>query len=422
MELRRQKWFCAQIGAREHYAVARALHKGRQLASLYTDFWAGSGVRWLAGGTNSRPLHSLAARYHPELADAAVRSWNWRALGWEAGLRNQWNGDRDCGPYNGFMEIGRRFGVRVREALKRRSDLGSDSIFFAYDTGALETMEWCRERGIRSIVNQMDPNRVEVHLVREEEKRWPGWQIQPVEVPEEYFRRREQEWALADRVLVNSEFCRESLVKQKVPAGKLVVIPLCYEIEGQRPEAGGRKSKLSTVNSQPSAMPLRVLWLGQVILRKGIQYLLAAARQLEKENIHFDIVGPIGIAPEAIASAPRNVTFHGRASRDRATEWYWQADVFVLPTLSDGFAITQLEAMAHGLPVVTTPCCGNVVSDGVDGFIVSPGDADALSKSLQRYLAEPGLLGDQRNAALAKVKQFNLDRLAANLYSLEQTW
>ena len=116
--------------------------------------------------------------------------------------------------------------------------------------------------------------------------------------------------------------------------------------------------------------PLKVLFLGQVILRKGIQYLIAAARLLERENIRFDVVGPIGISREAMATAPGNVTFHGRTGRDQAADCYRRSHLFVLPTLSDGFAITQLEAMAHGLPVITTPCCGEVVSDGVDGFIV----------------------------------------------------
>jgi glycosyltransferase involved in cell wall biosynthesis len=136
-------------------------------------------------------------------------------------------------------------------------------------------------------------------------------------------------------------------------------------------------------------------------------------------NIRFDVVGPIGISQDAVRSAPRNVVFHGRTTRDSARDWYRQADLFVLPTLSDGFAITQLEAMAYGVPVVATPCCGAVVSDGVDGFIVPPRDAGALVKTFQRYLVEPGLLKGHRTAALEKAKQFSLDRLAANLLALE---
>jgi glycosyltransferase involved in cell wall biosynthesis len=284
-------------------------------------------------------------------------------------------------------------------------------VFFGYDTGALEAMEYCRERGVWCVLDQMDPNRVEVDLVREEEQRWPGWANEPIDVPEAYFRRREQEWALADLVMVNSEFSRQALLNQGVPTRKLVVVPLCFEADVTGPTP-------HTMLHPPSPI-LRVLFLGQVVLRKGIQYLMEAARLLDHEKIHFDVVGPVGISDLALKSAPKNLTFHGRATRDQTATWYQQSDVFVLPTLSDGFALTQLEAMAFRLPVVATPCCGAVVADGVDGFIVPPRNPEALARTFQRYLTEPALLATQRIAALEKAKQFCLGRLSANLQSLE---
>ena len=398
-------WICSQIGAREHFAIPRALHQSGRLAVLYTDFWAGPATRQFAIGK----LRSLAARFHLDLAGQAglVHSWNLRSLGGEFLLRRKFAGK----PYLGFIEVGKRFATGVREQLQRRTDLNDRSIFFAYDTGALESLAWCRDQKIKCVLNQMDPNRVEVELVRAEEKNWPDWSLRPLKVPEAYFARREQEWALTDRVVVNSEFSRKALRQQGVPAEKLIVIPLCFE-------TGEANWKLE-IRSWKSPAPLRVLFLGQVILRKGIQYLLAAARQLEKENIHFDVVGPLGISQIALKTAPGNVTFHGRTSRDQTANWYRQSDVFVLPTLSDGFALTQLEAMAHGLPVVATPNCGAVVTDGADGFIVPPRDANALAQTLQRYLAEPELLPAQAAAAREKSHQFTLARLAENLLRLE---
>ncbi len=321
----------------------------------------------------------------------------------------------DLTAYDGYIEVGRQFALRVREKLKQRPDLGLDSILFAYDTGALEAMEWCREKGVRCILNQMDPNRVEVELVRGEEKRWPGWVTKTINVPEAYFRRREQEWALADRVVVNSEFCGQTLVQQGVPAEKLVVVPLCYETSQSEEKTGNLLAP-----TRKGSDTLRVLFLGQVILRKGIQYLLTTAKLLERENIHFDVVGPIGISREAVGAAPGNVTFHGRTGRGEAAAWYQRSHVFVLPTLSDGFAITQLEAMAYGLPVIATPCSGKVVHDGEDGFIVPPRDPEALAGLLQRYLSTPDLLPKQSRAAREKSKQFSLGKLTENLLNLEK--
>jgi glycosyltransferase involved in cell wall biosynthesis len=398
-------WFCAQIGAREHYAIPRALHQTGRLAVLYTDFWAGPLTRSLL------PRHgafgALASRFHPDLARAPIWACNLRTLEWEARLRLRSN--EEGGPYLGFCDVGRRFASAVRDQASRR-DFPPGAIFFAYDTGALEIFAALRPRGVHCVLNQMDPNRVEVELVREEEKRWPGWVVGAIEIPEEYFCRREQEWALADRVVVNSEFSRQALIRQGVSADKLTVIPLCYESELSR------KDDRRAVFRQP---PLRVLFLGRVVLRKGIQHLMEAAKLLRDEPVHFDVVGPIGISDDAVKSAPPNMTFHGRANRDQAGAWYQQADIFVLPTLSDGFALTQIEAMAHGLPVIATPNCGEVVTDGVDGFIVAPRDAISLAKAVQRYLVEPELLHVQRVAALKKSEQFKLGHLVERILSLE---
>jgi len=401
------KFIVSQIGAREHYAVARALHQAGRLDALYTDFWAGRAWRSFARVPGFSRLRSLAARSHAGLASAPVYSWNLAMLAWEYRLRQHTRtGDR----YQGFIEVGQKFAGAVRDQLRRRRDWPAGTIFFSYDTGALETLEFLKTRGVPCVVDQMDPSRVEVDLVCAEAKRWPGWEPAAAPVPEAYFRRREQEWALADRVVVNSEFSRRALMQQGVPAEKLVVIPLCYEMHAEA-EAVARPPR------DPAA-PLRVLFLGQVILRKGIQYLLAAAKLLESEPVHFDVVGVVGISADAVKSAPPNVTFHGRATRDQVRDWYQRADVFVLPTLSDGFALTQLEAMAYGLPVIATPNCGAVVTPGEDGLIVPPGDAAALAGALHRYLTEPKLLAEHQAGGRGKIRQFSLARLGASLAAL----
>jgi glycosyltransferase involved in cell wall biosynthesis len=319
------------------------------------------------------------------------------------------------GAYFGFIEVGRRFASAVRDELKRR-DLPSKTIFYAYDTGALESLEYLKERGVVCIVNQMDPNRVERDVVCEEIRRSAGWERESINIPEAYFQRREKEWALADRIVVNSEFSRQALVRQGVPPEKLAVIPLCYEPGVLN---GALDSVIRCASWFSPSKPLKVLFLGQVILRKGIRYLVESAELLKSEPVHFDVVGPIGISPEAVKSAPPNLRFHGRANRDEASRWYGNADIFVLPTLSDGFALTQLEAMAHGLPVITTSNCGAVVTHDVDGLVVAAGDASALAAAIQSYVADPARLQAHQAGAREKIGQFTLGHLARNLASLE---
>jgi glycosyltransferase involved in cell wall biosynthesis len=152
-----------------------------------------------------------------------------------------------------------------------------------------------------------------------------------------------------------------------------------------------------------------------VNLCKGIYYLLEAARLLESEPIRFVVAGPVRISGDAVRSAPRNVRFVGRVQRADAERWYASASVFVHPTLSDGFGITQLEAMAHGLPVVTTHRCGAVVTEGVNGLIVPPGDAPALAAALSQLQSQPGLRRQMSEKALFTARRFTRAAYVARL-------
>jgi glycosyltransferase involved in cell wall biosynthesis len=436
-------WITSQIGAREHYAVPRVLHREGKLERLYTDFWASAPWRLIGKLTGKG---SMSSRCHADLLEAPVTGFNFHAL--------KASRQRFTNPYDGFFQIGRQFGELVVKDLEKQSrverrvsramlaesrDKGrgtraqlpvtSSTVFFGYDTGFLEPARWIKTRGGKTIVCQMDPARYEVDLVKEEEKRWPGWAKRSVEVPEAYYRRREEEWAVADLVMVNSEWTKAALIRQGVSDDKIVVVPLAYEageVESKKWKVKGENergsSRFNSSTSQPfnEQNPLRVLFLGQVILRKGIQYLMEAAMLLRNEAIHFDIVGSIGISDQAVSSAPSNMTFHGPVSRDRTEGFYRSADLFVLPTLSDGFALTQLEAMAHGLPVIATPNCGEVVTDGVDGLIVLASDSNALAEAFQLLIQDPEKLRSMSAATGAKVEQFSLGRLGENLEEVER--
>ena len=345
------------------------------------------------------------------IPDELVHAFPFRSLFWKWRVRRLEAQGRS---FEAFAQTDAAFAAAVAQLR-----LPSHDVFFGYSYASLETLAVEKKRGVLTVLDQIDPGAVEFRVVAEEMARFPELAGPPLEFPAAYYERNRREWALADRIVVNSEFCREALIKQGVPSEKLAVIPLAFETNAEKQKAESRNLSPSTFNHQPSTTPLRVLFLGQVNVRKGIHYLMEAAKLLANEPVQFDVVGPMIILPAAVASAPRNMKFHGPVSRDGAAEWYRQADFFVLPTLSDGFAITQLEAMACGLPVVTTPCCGNVVTDGVDGFIVPARDADALAGALHRYLAEPDLLRSHQTAAFAKSKQFTLNRLRTNLLNLE---
>jgi len=89
---------------------------------------------------------------------------------------------------------------------------------------------------------------------------------------------------------------------------------------------------------------------------------------------------------------------------------YQQADLFVFPTVEEGSALVTYEALACGLPVVTTPNAGSVVRDGVEGLIVPIRDVDALAAAMERLRADEQLRREMGKAARARAEMFTWER------------
>jgi glycosyltransferase involved in cell wall biosynthesis len=390
------RWIVSQIGARQHYGVPRGFFYKNELRLFYTDAWC----RWcrsffLHGNTAMR---AFAGRYHPDIPNSKVVSFN---------FASQLDAIRYHSPrrtvehvYQEYLHVGRRFSTAVARHLSRQKLDPEQDVFFGFNTGCLETFNLMRERGIVTICDQIDPARVEEEIVHEESLRWPGWEKAPGKIPEEYWQRMSAEWAAASMVLVNSDWTRQALVKQGVPFEKILIIPVPYEPE--KTQIPARHNPTGT---------LTVLWIGTVNLRKGIQYLIEAAKLLTSNpRIRIIVIGPVAISDRAVSQAPDNIQFLGRITRDRTEEWYRKSDVFVLPTLSDGFAISQVEAMAQALPVIATPNCGAVVTHGVDGLIVPVRDAQALADAINQLDQNRKLLREMSYRALDKSAHFYLPR------------
>lgn len=390
----------AHKGAREHFLAARALHRQHMLAALVTDWYS--------------PFSPATARrlaaFHPGLT---------RALGAQAaelprdrvralnafGLRSRWTLRR-------AERVGQLMPAMARDdaAFARRvarMPLPPHDAFLGFSYAALEALQAEQGRGVLTLVDQIDPGRVEWDLVREESLRWPDYTEPMGEALAGYYERARLEWAVADVTLVNSEWSRRALIQQGAPPDRLEVLPLAYEAENVAPAAGSA-----------SGQPLTVLWLGSVIVRKGIPYLVEAARRLLQEPVRFLIAGPVGIREQAVRQAPANVQWLGAVPRSEAARLYRAADVFVLPTLSDGFAITQVEALAHGVPVIATPHCGDVVEDGRTGFLVPARQADALADAVLRFLRDPALSRRMRPACLEAAARFSVSAYAERLQAI----
>lgn len=391
----------AHKGAREHFLAARALHRGEQLAALVTDWYSP-----LPGGAKNavaRALPSVAralGAVSEELPRSKVIALNGFGLASRIKLRRA---DKAGRLLEAMAEDDAAFARRVA-----RLRLPAHDAFLGFSYAALEALRAERERGVLALVDQIDPGRMEWDLIREESERWPAFAEPMGDPPAGYYERAEEEWKTADLVLVNSAWSRDAIVKRGADPARVEIIPLAYEIPANE-ERISRKDA-----------PLTVLWIGSVILRKGIQYLLEAAKLLANEPVQFVIAGPSGIRAEAFDGLPSSVRYIGPVPRSEASRLYRSADVFVLPTISDGFAITQVEALAHGVPVIATPNCGEVVEDGRTGFIVPPRDAGALADAIRRFIRDGNLADSMRDACRAVAGNFSIEAYGRRLNEIIQ--
>jgi glycosyltransferase involved in cell wall biosynthesis len=160
-----------------------------------------------------------------------------------------------------------------------------------------------------------------------------------------------------------------------------------------------------------------VLFLGQICLRKGVDALLQAIQLLHDEPIEFWFVGPIQVEiPHALRSESR-VQWVGAVPRSQTSDYYRKADVFILPTLSDGFGLTQLEAQAWKLPVIASRFCGSVVEDGINGLLLPEVSSSAIVNALTTILRSPQKLQAMSDASHVS-ERFSLDSIGASLVNL----
>ena len=398
-----RSWVVCQLGAREHYAVPRALQDRDALRLLFTDAWV-------------KPDSSLGywrrswrERFHPQLAAAPVAAANTALLTFEFGarLRGLQGWDRALAR-NAWFQRQAIAALNCQFDLSP-ADLKSHPTLFAYSYAALDLFRWAKARGWRTVLGQIDAGRQMGLILGRLEQQHPEFGNRSVAPPATYWDDWRSECALADVIIANSRSSLEAFRREGIDIGKAAVLPLAFDVPAA---AAGFQRAYPACFSR--GRPLRVLFLGQVSLLKGLVPLLEAAESLKGAPVEFHVVGPLQVElPTRFRDHPM-VRWHGAVSRGSVGEHYRMADVFLFPTFSDGFGLTQLEAQAWRLPVIASQFCGDVVRDGVNGFVLPEVSGKAISALLSECLRDPQILSRFSNAAITE-GEFTLERLGQRL-------
>jgi glycosyltransferase involved in cell wall biosynthesis len=247
----------------------------------------------------------------------------------------------------------------------------SADIFEGWTGFCATCLQVAKQRGNRTFLGHGSAHpRTQLELINAERR---NWGMPPV--PETPLARQvEQELVLADRVIIQSRFSERTLIERGVSADKLVRIPLGVDVQRFRP-APARATH-----------PFRALFVGQVTLRKGVQYLLEAWKQLKWRDAELWLVGQV--MPDFRTVLRQYANLPGLRILGYLPDLiavYQTSDAFVLPSVEDGFALVVPEAMACGLPVIVSDHTGaaDLVRHGESGFVVIYNDVAQYAHALE---------------------------------------
>ena len=235
--------------------------------------------------------------------------------------------------------------------------------------------------------------RYQENIVAEEHRRWG---VPPLQEAAHISLREEIIYAQADAITVPSTAAKRSFVAMGVDAAKVHVIPYGVRLDQFQRTA------------EPTAGSFDVLFAGQVSLRKGIPYLLQAFALLKHPRKHLTIVGAVQDDIRALLSTlpQEHVTFTGSIPQAELAKKMSASHLLVLPSIEEGLALVQGQAMACGCPVLATRATGaeDLFTDGVEGFIVEDHDVAALTERMQQVADDPALQARLSEASLLRVK------------------
>jgi glycosyltransferase involved in cell wall biosynthesis len=266
--------------------------------------------------------------------------------------------------------------------------------FIAISGAGLETGREVQRRGGRFICDRGSTHqRYQDRIVSEEFRLW-GVDLPVSDVRDTL--REEKIYETADAITVPSSFAARSFVEMGLPEEKIQRIPY-----------GVRLERFRRVG-QPDKERFEVLFAGSVGLRKGFPYLLKAFEQLPHSKKRLRVAGAIqSDLRQVLPHLPQqDVEFLGTVSQERMAQLMSTSHVMVLPSIEEGLALVQGQALACGCPVIATTNTGaeDLFSDGVEGFIVPIRDPEALTLRMQQLAEDRSLQQRMSEAALARVR------------------
>lgn len=401
-----QKVVLVHGGARDGYQVALALYHANLLEALVTD------ILWSA----DRPWMRRVARLLPREILATLRKRSAAALPY-ARVRNHYS----AGLKSFLLDGVKRLPFSLRRAAIRSSDatLGraagkltnrTNAVLLSYSYYAYDAFRACNSNGILFQVHP-HPESVRRLLLQElqshpecKDSLLQEWELA---LPEKDFERLAKEPNLAKRFLCASTFTKNTLIENGASPSAIRVVPYGIDLARFIPP---------TARPTPN-QKLKLLFVGRINQRKGVKYLIEALQLLHSRQVELTICGRVVDDLGIFNSIEDQIIIRPSVSNEELQQAYRSSDLFVFPSVAEGFGQVLLESLASGLPILSTThtAAPDLIRNGDEGFIVPPHRADLLAERIDWAATHRTELEAMRHRARQTATQFTWERFRSGV-------
>jgi glycosyltransferase involved in cell wall biosynthesis len=281
-------------------------------------------------------------------------------------------------------------------------------IFTGWSSFSLHSLRRARKLGAVTVLERGSSHiQYQDDILRDEYDRFG---INPVLPHEKIIEKELNEYEETDYISVPSSYVYNTFIEQGIPEHKLVMNAYGVELDEFYP--GNRQDDV-----------FRVIYCGAMSLRKGVQYLMQAFSELSLANSELLMVGDMLPEMEQIYDRYKSSTIKHRAAvkQSELRDIYVTGSVFILPSIEEGMAMVQAQAMACGLPLLCTTNTGggDLIEDGQQGFVIPIRDVAELKDKIEWFYCNQELARDMGHAASEKVKSgFTWDDYGMRMYDI----
>ncbi|GAB1858088.1 hypothetical protein MHTCC0001_29250 [Flavobacteriaceae bacterium MHTCC 0001] len=281
---------------------------------------------------------------------------------------------------------------RVANRIKKISGKDLDAVY-SYEDCALNSFKMAKENGLVCLYDlPIGYWKSARKLLRDEIEKWPEWAstLTGFQDSEAKLQRKDDELALADHIFVASSFTAKTLEEYYGALAPISVIPYGFPLPVEHREYKLQKK------------PLRLLFVGGLSQRKGIANMFAAVEKLIP-HVELTIVGSKMVDDcDALNKALDKHTWIPSLSHDEVLKLMGTHDVFLFPSLFEGFGLVITEAMSQGTPVITTDRTAgpDLIKHKENGWIVEAGSTSSLQECIEYLMEHPEAVIEAGKAAI----------------------